>query len=168
VHEVALNFRHPKARANLIEDQRSCGRAVDVAFPQYEREPLCRNCGDKALDEVAGDMVDAANRRLRLLSDVLAPMLEDLEGWESDLKDRSAAARPISPHVLRQRCARHIALWQRLGEWLSAANAEALTDGRLRMLVAAEALKLAPDPAQNGHRSVRQFDRPDRDLAGSA
>ncbi len=168
VHEVAVNFRHPKARVSLIEAQRACGRAVDVGFPQYEREPLCRNCGDKALDEVAGDMVEAANRRLKLLTDVLAPMLKDLDDWESDLNDRSAAARPISPHVLRQRCARHIALWQRLGEWLSAANAEALTDGRARMLVAADALMLAPDPSQNGHRSARQLDRPDRDFAGRA
>jgi hypothetical protein len=168
VNDVAVNFRHPKTRASLIEAQRACGHAVEVGFPQYEREPLCRACGDKALDEAAGDVVEAANRRLKLLTDALAPMLKDLDGWACDLQDRSAAARPMSPHVLRQRCARHIALWQRLGEWLAADDAETLTDGRAHMLAAAQALRLAPDPPQNGNRSVRQFDRSDRDLARRA
>jgi hypothetical protein len=166
VHEVALNFRHPKARVNLIETQRACGRAVGVGFPQYEREALCRSCADKALDEIAGDMVEAANRRMKLLADVLTPMLDDLYGWSTDLGDRSAVARDLSPHVLRRRCAQHVAIWQRLSEWMTAADAQGLKDGRERMLAAAQALKLPPDPLQNG--SARQLNRPDRDLARNA
>jgi hypothetical protein len=162
VYDVALNFRHPKARVNLLEAQRECGRAVDVGFPQYEREALCRSCANTALDEVAEDMVRAADRRMNLLTDVLAPMLNDLDGWATDLQDRSARVRDLSPHVLRGRCALHVALWQRLGEWMAAADAQGLVAGRTRMLAAATALK----QPQNG--SVRQLDRPDRDLAGSA
>ena len=84
-------------------------------------------------------------------------MIARLDGWVADLQERGANGRGVPPHALRQRCARHVALWQRLGEWLAAG-----------MRAAAQSLRLGNEPSLNGNGSVGQFDRPDRDFARNA
>jgi hypothetical protein len=154
VQEVAFNFRHPKTRARLILDQRAAGAPLEVSFPQYERDPLCQRCKVDALDKAGFTVVEDANARLKELTEVLEPMLGHLDEWELELQERSAHARTVAPHALRQRCARHIAVWQRLGEWLEADTAVALVNGEAAMREAVEALDRAPAPSRNGHVSV--------------
>ena len=154
VQEVALNFRHPKTRARLILDQRATGAPIDVSFPQYERDPLCPRCGVDALELGACAIVEDANTRLKELTEVLEPMLGHLDEWELELQERSAQARTVAPHALRQRCARHVAAWQRLGEWLEADDADALAKGEAAMREAAGALDLTPQPSRNGRVSA--------------
>lgn len=167
VQEVAVNFRHPKTRAELIGEQRARCSPIEVRFPQYEKETLCPRCTVDEFNVAALALVDNANTRLEQLTDELNRVNRRLDEWMRYLQERCASGRGVPPHALRQRCTRHVALWQRLGEWVKAGGDPA--NGRKPMQAAAESLRLAPDLSLNGnHRSAHQLDRPDPDLAGHA
>jgi hypothetical protein len=134
---VALHYRHPLSRFELLEDIRRCAdrygfqRPV-VAFPRYETASLSLS-EDVDCDEAASRSVRERGQRLRRLAEILrtgmpgepSEMLDELEQWRDSLRARDAAGQPVPRAELERLCKHHAALWQLLGQWLDASEASA-------------------------------------------
>ena len=103
VREVALNFRHPRTRFELIDALRA-GAARHgfarpaVRFPRYDDEPLLdrTTCEDAYEAEIHG-----ANDRLRKLAALAIEVVDDLADWQATLRSLEADGRQVPRDALR-------------------------------------------------------------------
>ena len=129
--EVALNFRHPRTRFELIDALRA-GAARHgfarpaVRFPHYDDEPLLdrMTCEDAYEAEIHG-----ADDRLRKLATLADSVVDDLADWQARLRSLDADGRQVPRDALARRCVHQAALWQLLGHWLEARDNDAGEQG---------------------------------------
>ena len=131
VREVALNFRHPRTRFELIDALRAGAARHGFArpavhFPRYDDEPLL----DRMTCETAYEAeIHGADDRLRKLAALADTVVDDLADWQATLRSLEADGRPVPRRALTGRCAHHAALWQLLRHWLAARDKDAGDQG---------------------------------------
>lgn len=127
VHEVALNFRHPRTRFELIDALRAGAAQYGFArpavrFPRYDDEPLL----DRTTCETAYEAeIRGADDHLRKLAALVGNVVGDLADWQATLRSLEADGRPVPRRTLTRRCVNQMALWQLLGHWLEARDTDA-------------------------------------------
>ena len=163
VREVALSFRHPRTRFELIDALRA-GAARHgfarpaVRFPRYDDEPLL----DRMTCEVAYEAeIHGANDRLRMLAALADTVVDDLADWQATLRSLDADGRAVARDALTRRCVHHAALWQLLGRWLEARDKDASDQGYAefgarvtRLPLDAAARNGAPRTRRRGRRLI--------------
>jgi hypothetical protein len=122
VREVALNFRHPRTRFELIDGLRAGAARHSFArpavrFPRYDDEPLLDRTRCEADYEAE---IDRTNNRLGKLAGLVAEVVADLADWQTTLRALEADGRPVPRYAVMRRCVHHAALWQLLVYWLRA------------------------------------------------
>jgi hypothetical protein len=129
--EVALSFRHPRTRFELIDALRA-GAARHgfarpaVRFPHYDDEPLL----DRMTCETAyEEEIHGADDRLRKLAALADKVVDDLADWQATLRSLEADGRQVPRRGLTGRCVHQAALWQLLGHWLEARDKDASDQG---------------------------------------
>ena len=145
VHEVALNFRHPRTRFELIAVLRAGAARYGFArptvpFPRYDHEPLL----DRPTCETAyGEEIRGADDRLRRLAELVKNVVVDLTEWQATLRAHEADGRPLPRGALTRRCVHQTALWQLLGHWLEARDTDANDEGYVEF-----SARVAPGPPE--------------------
>jgi hypothetical protein len=122
LREVALNFRHPRTRFELIDALRAGAARHSFArpavrFPRYDDEPLLDRTSCEADYEAE---IIRADKRLRKLAALVGEVVADLADWQATLRSLEADGRPVPRYAATRRCVHHAALWQLLGSWLQA------------------------------------------------
>jgi hypothetical protein len=131
VREVALNFRHPRTRFELIDALRAGAARHEFArpavrFPRYDDEPLL----DRMTCETAYEAeIHGADHRLRKLAALADKVVDDLADWQATLRSLEADGRQVPRRALTGRCVHHAALWQLLSDWLEARDKDAGDQG---------------------------------------
>ena len=150
VREVALSFRHPRTRFELIDALRA-GAArrgfarPAVRFPRYDDEPLLERatCEDAYEAEVHG-----ADDRLRKLAALADTVVNGLAEWQTTMRSLEADGRQVPREALTRRCVHHAALWQLLGHWLEARDKDASDQGYAEFCA-----RVAPRPLDTAARN---------------
>jgi hypothetical protein len=148
VREVALSFRHPRTRFELIEALRAGAARYGFArpavpFPRYDDEPLL----DRATCEAAYEAeIHGAGDRLRNLATLAEKVVDDLADWQAMLRSIEADGSQVPRRALTGRCVHHAALWQLLTDWLEAREKDASDQAfaEFRARVAHVPLEAAP------------------------
>jgi hypothetical protein len=148
VRDVALSFRHPRTRFELIEALRAGAARYGfsrpaVAFPRYDDGPLL----DRATCEAAYEAeIHGADDRLRNLATLAEKVVDDLADWQRTLRSIEADGSQVPSRALTGRCLHHAALWQLLAHWLEAREEDASDQAyaEFRRRVARAPLAAAP------------------------
>jgi hypothetical protein len=148
IDRLAVHHRHWRSRLDL-----SAALEVEVPFRRYDEAPLASASDEHRVGALAHAELVASDARLAELARRIDGRLDDaIDRWIERLRGDAAP----SPAALAAVLERHVAVWERLGEWFCAAQPDAERAGDRFARELARLLRLLGTPV------VSRADEPDR------
>ncbi len=154
IDRLAVHHRHWRSRLDLVATMGALdGAQLEVAFRRYDESPLASASDEHRVDALAKAELAASDARLATLAGRIDARLDDaIDGWIERLRGDA----PPGPTELAAVLDRHVAVWERLGEWFCAPQRDAERASERFGRELAQLLRLLGTPV------VSSADEPDR------